>query len=125
MNTEQLISLIENIRNDRTSTEEALQQLKKLPFEDLGYAKVDTHRCLRNGVPEVIYCAGKTVPQVQGIIQKIACHHENILATRANPAVYKGIREVLPDCKYHEAARIVVEMKDELEKIKEQILNVL
>jgi pyridinium-3,5-biscarboxylic acid mononucleotide synthase len=108
MDPQHLKEMIDQIRSGEMSTDAAFQRLKKLPFEDLGYAKVDNHRCLRNGVPEVIYCAGKTIPQVQGIIQKIACYHDNILATRADAAVYEGIREVLPDCKYHEAARIVV-----------------
>jgi hypothetical protein len=108
MDRHQLTALIEQIRNGEVDTDAALERLKKLPFEDLGYAKVDNHRCLRNGVPEVIYCEGKTVDQVKGISQKLAQYHENILATRANPKVYEGIKEVLPDCEYHEAARIVV-----------------
>jgi hypothetical protein len=108
MDPQHLREMIEQIRSGEMSTDTALERLKKLPFEDLGYAKVDTHRCLRNGVPEVIYCAGKTVAQIQGIIQKIAFHHDNILATRADTRVYEGIKEVLPDCVYHEAARIVV-----------------
>jgi NCAIR mutase (PurE)-related protein len=82
--------------------------LKKLPFEDLGYAKVDHHRCLRNGVPEVIYCQGKTVEQIKGIVERMVAHHSNILATRADSRVYEGILSVISDCQYHEMARIVV-----------------
>lgn len=117
MDSQHLKELIEQIRSGRMSTDAALQRLKKLPFEDLGYAKVDTHRCLRNGVPEVIYCEGKTVAQVQGIIQKIAAHHDNILATRANRSVYEGVKEVLPDCEYHETARIVVGKPRQVEPV--------
>lgn len=108
MDNDQLKTLVEEIRSGRVSTDAAMERLKKLPFEDLGYAKVDNHRCIRVGVPEVIYCEGKTVEQIQGIVTKMAEHHDNILGTRASPAVYEGIKKVLPDCEYHELARIVV-----------------
>jgi pyridinium-3,5-biscarboxylic acid mononucleotide synthase len=108
MDNQQLKDLIAGIRNGRVSTEEALNRLKKLPFEDLGYAKVDHHRCLRNGVPEVIYCAGKTIDQIKGIVERMLPHHCNILATRADRRVYEGVLSVTADCRYHEMARIVV-----------------
>ena len=108
MDNQQLKDLIAGIRSGRVSTEDALQSLKKLPFEDLGYAKVDHHRCLRNGAPEVIYCEGKTVEQVKGIVESMLPHHSNILATRANERHYEAISSVTPACRYFEAARIVV-----------------
>ncbi len=108
MDNKQLKDLIAGIRSGQVSTEAALQSLKKLPFEDLGYAKVDHHRCLRNGVPEVIYCEGKTVDQVKGIVERMIPHHGNILATRADSRVFDGILSVTQDCQYHEMARIVV-----------------
>ena len=108
MDDQRLKTLIAGIRSGDVSAEAALQRLKKLPFEDLGYAKVDHHRCLRNGVPEVIYCQGKTIEQIQGIVGRMIPHHGNILATRAESRVYEAIREVTGDCRYHEAARIVV-----------------
>jgi NCAIR mutase (PurE)-related protein len=108
MDNKQLEDLINGIRSGKVSTEAALQCLKKLPFEDLGYAKVDHHRCLRNGVPEVIYCAGKTVEQVKGIVERMLPHHSNILATRAESRHYEAILSATSDCQFHEAARIVV-----------------
>jgi pyridinium-3,5-biscarboxylic acid mononucleotide synthase len=108
MDNQQLRDLIDGIRSGRISTEAALKSLKKLPFEDLGYAKVDHHRCLRNGVPEVIYSEGKTVEQVQGIVERMLPHHHNILATRADRRHYEGILSITPECCYHEMARIVV-----------------
>jgi hypothetical protein len=108
MDDKQIKNLIAGIRDGHVSTEAALQALKKLPFEDLGYAKVDHHRCLRNGVPEVIYCEGKTVEQVKGIVGRMIPHHSNILATRAAERHYEAILSVTQDCRYHEAARIVV-----------------
>jgi NCAIR mutase (PurE)-related protein len=69
---------------------------------------VDHHRCLRNGVPEVIYCEGKTVEQIKGIAKILSRHHCNVLGTRAAPEVYAGLKEMIPDCEYHEMARMVV-----------------
>jgi NCAIR mutase (PurE)-related protein len=108
MDNKQLLDLITGIQKGHVSSEAALQRLQKLPFEDLGYAKVDHHRCLRNGVPEVIYCEGKTVDQVKGIIARMIPHHCNILATRADGHHYAGIVSVTQDCQYFKDARIVV-----------------
>jgi pyridinium-3,5-biscarboxylic acid mononucleotide synthase len=108
MDNKQLENLIDGIRSGKVSTEAALQRLKKLPFEDLGYAKVDHHRYLRNGVPEVIYCAGKTEEQIKGIVETMIPHHSNILATRAENRHHEAILSATPDCQYHAAARIVV-----------------
>lgn len=108
MDHHHLKHLLENVRNGQIDIESAFQQLRKLPFEDLGYAKVDHHRCVRTGVPEVIFCQGKTIDQIQGIVTVISKHHDNILATRATREVYDGIRSVTSDCEYHDAARIVI-----------------
>lgn len=108
MDSSDLKALLKQVQSGQIDLDTAFHQLKKLPFEDIGYAKVDTHRCMRNGVPEVIYCEGKTISQIQGIVKKISQHHCNILATRASHEVFDGIREVLADIEYHEMARIVV-----------------
>ncbi len=108
MNTEKLKDLLLNLKSGDASLDEALNKIKKLPFEDLGYARVDHHRCLRTGVPEVIYCAGKTVDQVIGIAQRLSTHHDNILATRASREVYEAVKQDIPDCQYYETARIIV-----------------
>jgi NCAIR mutase (PurE)-related protein len=108
MDDGQLRELIAGIQNGRVDADAALQRLKKLPFEDLGYAKVDHHRSLRHGVPEVIYCAGKTVDQVKGIVERMIPNTRNILATRADREHYDGILSITEDCRYHEVARIVV-----------------
>jgi pyridinium-3,5-biscarboxylic acid mononucleotide synthase len=116
MDRQQLKLLLQQVRNGQTDLESALDRLKTLPFEDLGYAKIDHHRCVRNGVPEVIYCEGKTIPQIKGIVEKISQHHVNILATRANQDVFDGIQEVVPDSEYHDMARIVVVKPRPVEK---------
>ena len=117
MDGKYLKSLLEQVQNGGLDVEVALQRLRKLPFDDLGYAKIDYHRCIRQGVPEVIFCQGKTIAQIQGIVQRIAEHHGNILASRAAPEVYEGIRAVVEDCRYYEMARMVVINPRAVEKI--------
>jgi NCAIR mutase (PurE)-related protein len=117
MDSSDLKALLKQVQAGQIDLDAAFHQLKKLPFEDIGYAKVDTHRCMRNGVPEVIYCEGKTIPQIQGIVEKIAQHHSNILATRASREVFDGIQEVLADSEYHDMARIVVAKPRPVEKV--------
>lgn len=109
MNAEQLKALLTQVKNDDTSVEEALEQLKELPYHDLEYAKVDYHRELRNGFPEVIYSPGKSLDQIRGIVtDMLARTTGNILASRASEEVYEAIRELTPDAVYYKEARSVV-----------------
>lgn len=117
MDVNQLRHLLEQFKAGGMDLDAAVHRLKRLPFDDLGYAKIDYHRCVRQGVPEVIYCEGKTVPQIQGIVQRIAREHSNILASRAGRQVFEGIREVVEDCCYHEQARMVVINPKDVEKV--------
>ncbi len=100
--------MLEQLKSGTLDVDSVLDRLKTLPFEDLGFAKIDSHRCIRTGVPEVIFCEGKTVEQIQGIVKRISRYHHNVLATRASREVYLGIIEIAPDCIYHELARMVV-----------------
>lgn len=109
MNAEQLKALLTQVKNDDTSVEDALEQLKELPYHDLEYAKVDYHRELRNGFPEVIYSPGKSLDQICGIVtDMLARTTGNILASRASEEVYEVIRELTPDAVYYKEARSVV-----------------
>lgn len=108
MNSERLKCLLENVKSGTVSVEDALSQLRKLPFEDLGFAKVDHHRKLRTGYPEVVFCQGKTVEQVKLIISKLIEQENNIMATKASREVYDGICEITKDAIYYETAKIVV-----------------
>jgi NCAIR mutase (PurE)-related protein len=87
-----------------------VDQLRHLPFEDLGFARIDHHRQLRRGFPETILCQGKTPDQVVQIFAGLACKGGNVLATRANDAVIAALREanISPDMRYEELARVVV-----------------
>lgn len=100
--------LLENVRSGSISVDNAVERLKKLPFDDLGYAKIDYHRCIRQGVPEVIFCQGKTIDQITGIIERIIQFHTNILATRATREIYENILNISASAIYHEQARIIV-----------------
>lgn len=109
MNAEQLKALLTQVKNEDTSVEDALEQLKELPYHDLEYAKVDYHRELRNGFPEVIYSPGKSLDQIRGIVtDMLARTTGNILASRASEEVYEVIRELTPDAVYYKEARSVV-----------------
>jgi NCAIR mutase (PurE)-related protein len=108
MTEKQLARLLREVKAGRLSVAEAVERLRELPFEDLGFAKVDTHRELRTGFPEVIYCAGKTVEQVVEIAKRIAARHRVALATRCSPEMYEAAKEVFPDVAWHEKARILV-----------------
>ena len=100
--------LLAQVKSGSINVETAVDRLKKLPFDDLGFAKIDNHRAIRTGVPEVIFCQGKTVSQIIGIVKKISKYHSNILGTRVEPKIFESIKKKIADCCYHEAARIVV-----------------
>ncbi len=111
MDGDNLRKLLLDVKTGEVDVDKAFDVIKKLPFEDLGFAKVDQHRNIRNGYPEVIYCQGKTVAQIKAIVTRLMESNNNILATRADRDVYEGIREVTDDAVYYEAARIVVVKK--------------
>jgi hypothetical protein len=92
----------------RLGVEGALQRLRSLPFEDLGFAKVDQHRELRTGAAEAIFCPGKSPEQVVAIATRLAEHHVNVLATRAEAAVAHAVAAAGLPHVYHAAARLLV-----------------
>lgn len=124
MDVESLRSLLENVKQGNINIDDALEDLKKLPFEDLGFAKVDHHRNLRNGYPEVIYCQGKTVDQTNAIVAKLMERNNNIMATRASREVYEGISQITEDAVYYEIAKIVVVKKREI-PVSKKIISVI
>ncbi len=107
MNQEHLRNLLQQVAAGQLEVEAALVELKGLPFEDLGYAKVDHHRSLRTGFPETVFCENKTTEQIVGIVQAMRGKSPVILATRASPDIYQAIGEIAPEAVYHDQARIV------------------
>lgn len=112
-----LKSLLQSVQNGSMDLEAAMELLRKLPFDDLGYAKIDYHRCIRQGVPEVIFCQGKTVSQIQGIATRLSQNYCNVLASRADPEVFIAIKEVVSSCDYYDLAKMVVINPKKVEKI--------
>jgi len=103
-----LRELLEQIRDGSLSLDEALRRLRSLPFEDLGFAKLDTHRRLRTGFPEVVFCQGKSTDQMVTIISRLAQDGDTVLATRATPEQAQALQQALPQAAYHQAARLIV-----------------
>jgi NCAIR mutase (PurE)-related protein len=108
MNERQLQRLMEQVRSGKVSACDAVQRLKTLPFEDLEFAKLDTHRELRTGFPEVVFCRGKTPTQVAAIMERLAAKGPVALATHATPEVFATVLTRVPDAEYRDVARIVV-----------------
>jgi len=108
MNREYIKDILEKVKKNTLQVEEALGKLKDLPFESLGFARVDHHRTLRRGFPEVIFCKGKTPSQIKAIAQKLWEKNNLLLATRASQRVYRAIKEVIAEAVYYPEARIVV-----------------
>lgn len=107
MNIKEVEKLLTGVRNGQLSVEEALSALKDFPYADLGFARIDNHRELRTGYPEIIYCAGKTVDQVREIFRFMAGKENNIVGTRANSEMYEAVKSILPDTVYYSVARII------------------
>jgi hypothetical protein len=99
--------LLKKVKEGKVSVDGALKQLKSLPFSDLGFAKVDAHRSIRCGFPEVIFCQGKTTKQITEIVGQILKGGNDLLATRANEAIYKAIHKRYPDARYNAQAKAI------------------
>ncbi|NLM51706.1 MAG: nickel pincer cofactor biosynthesis protein LarB [Firmicutes bacterium] len=112
MDKKYLHTLLTKVQTGSITVEEAMEKLRRLNYEDIGFAKIDHHRALRQGFPEVIYCPGKTTEQIVTIARRLAQTANNILATRAEPHVYEAIKSVLPDAQYHALAKAVVVNRD-------------
>ena len=113
--------LLEQVRDGRISTDEAMQRLSDLPFKDLGHTKVDNHRELRTGYPEVVFCEGKTSEQVRNIMEYMFTQNVNILGTRADKEIYESVKEVLPQAEYNELGRTIIIRQAEIQPTKTAI----
>src|SRR5271165_498625 len=107
MTRETILEILESIQRGETSPADALTRLAKLPYEDVGFAKIDHHRSLRLGLPEVIYSKGKTPAQVAEIFSRMAGAGGDVIATRAEVEAFHAVRDVLPTAQYHPVAGII------------------
>jgi pyridinium-3,5-biscarboxylic acid mononucleotide synthase len=112
LNAQSIRQLFEQVRKGTLSPDEAVNRLRHLPFEDLGFAKVDHHRTLRAGMPEVIFGQGKTPAQLAGIFSRLAKHGGNILATRADAKQFAAVKKKVRGVEYRELARAIVLKRD-------------
>ncbi|MBZ4686470.1 MAG: mutase-like protein [Clostridiales bacterium] len=118
MNEKKLKELLTELKNGKIDVDDAFSILKNLPFEDLGFAKIDNHRQIRQGFPEVVYCEGKTKDHVVAIIKKLVeVSDNNVLATRVNKDVYEAVAAEIPDAEYHDLARLIIVRRGEQRKI--------
>src|ERR1700739_5056792 len=108
MNSQALRKLFDQVRRKQLTPDEAVDRLRHLPFEDLGFAKVDHHRALRHGMPEVIFSEGKTPKQVAGIFSRLAQHAGNVLATRATDDQSAAVAAQAEKAQYRPLARAIV-----------------
>ena len=108
MNEAALRELLGSLRSGACSIDDAVARLRSLPFEDIGFAKVDHHRALRCGFPEAIYCEGKTIEQVTAIFERCAATGGNVLATRASEEMFQSVAAGFDNARYNPAARTIV-----------------
>ncbi len=113
MDTEVLRDLLEEVRSGKVEVDRAMDRLRTLPYEDLGFAKLDNHRNLRTGFGEVVFCPGKTDQQIIEILKKLSSKARCVLATRAEQDVYDQVRAAIPSANYCRTARIITVGKPE------------
>lgn len=109
-------------KNGKISLKEILEEIKKLPYEDLGFAKIDTHRKLRKGYPETIFCKGKTITQILKIIENMNKKSHNILATKADEKIFKAVKKKFPKAEYNNDAKMIIIRKEKIKPKKGKIL---
>ena len=122
MTKDELRRVLEEVKNNDLDIDSALNKLQNLPYEDLGFAKLDHHRTLRKGFPEVIFCQGKTVEQIVEIYKKLCGNNRTILGTRADRQTYEAVREVFPQAVYSDLARTIVVRQGEKTPAKGKVL---
>jgi NCAIR mutase (PurE)-related protein len=115
MNVKEVEKLLLDVKKGETSIEKALEVLKNFPYTDLGFARIDHHREMRTGYPEIIYCAGKSIEQVREIFRVMSEKENNVIGTRANSEMYEAVRSISPDIVYYPIARIISLQKEKPE----------
>lgn len=107
MDEQQIRDLLADMRAGNCNEDDVVKQLKTLSFEDMGFAKLDHHRHLRTGFPEVIFGQGKTPEHAASIFLRLCDHQPVVMATRVSPEQVAAVRAVVPDCRYHELPRLL------------------
>jgi len=116
--------MLEDYKKGIIPLNKILEKLERLPYEDLGFAKIDTHRIIRKGFPETVYCKGKTISQIIDILKTMNTDDQNILATKANKKIYTSIKKVFSNAEYNEEAKTII-IKNEVIKQKKGTILVI
>jgi pyridinium-3,5-biscarboxylic acid mononucleotide synthase len=107
MNVKDVEKLLKDVKSGHTSVEDALDTLKNFPYTDLGFARIDHHREMRTGYPEIVYCAGKSIEQVREIFRVMAERENNVIGTRANQEMFDSVKAIINEAVYYPMARII------------------
>ena len=114
MNEKDIKLLLENIRTKKLTVDQGLRKLRHLPFEDIGFARIDHHRVLRQGFPEVLFGQGKTPKQILNIVKRMLPLKHNILITRTEESVYRKIKNLDKRVKFYQDSRTIVLLRDQI-----------
>jgi len=114
--------ILEDFKAGKVDLADVLERIKLLPYEDLGFAKIDTHRALRKGFPETLFCQGKTTSQILKILKSMDKNDHSILATKANKKIFTAIKNVYTDAEYNELAKTIIIKREQLKPKKGKIL---
>ena len=125
MDRKAVMEILDGYKTGAVSQAEAIEKLTFVPFEDMEDIKIDHHRALRQGFPEVVFCPGKTTEQVVRAMTELARVSPNVLASRATPEIYRAVQEALPDVRYHERARMVILEREPLPKDPDRFILVM
>jgi NCAIR mutase (PurE)-related protein len=115
MNIKEVEKLLNDVKTGETTVDKALEVLKNFPYTDLGFARIDHHREMRTGYPEIIYCAGKSVEQVKEIVRVMSERENNVIGTRANQEMFEAVKSIIPSAVYYPMARIISVQKKKSE----------
>ena len=113
MDEKVLRNLLEEIKGGKLSVDQGLERLRHLPFEDLGFARIDHHRALRQGFAEVVFGRGKTADQIEVIVKRMLPRKHNILVTRTREEVFRRVQALSPKARFHQESGTVVIQQDE------------
>lgn len=122
MQKDNIKDILQQYKSDKISEDEVLEILHNLPYEDITFAKIDHHRSVRWGFPEVILCQGKTPEQVAAIAEKLISKGSNLLATRASKEAYNAVKEILPQAEYDETGKVITLVKNKIKSLKGNVL---
>ncbi len=122
MTPEEISKMLRQVRRGKLTVEDAVDRLRNLPYEDLGYAKIDHHRSLRQGLPEVIFARGKAPAQVEGIVRGMLRNRHNILITRGDRALYERLHQLEASAEFHELSGAITIRRENKVRGKGKIL---